>query len=76
MTGKTKPIQTVKLGKLRAGIWENHSTKGKLFYTVTLYRIYKGQDGKWNQSPSFGRDDLHDLCKIAVLAWAEIEKLT
>ena len=68
-----KPIDEVKLGRIVAAIWRNHSDKGVRF-NVTLSRIYKiGPD--WKRSDSFGRDDLLLLSKVADLAHGRIHEL-
>jgi hypothetical protein len=53
---KPKPVQEIRLGKIKAAIWINETDKG-VFYNFTLSRLYK--DGEeWRNSLSFGRDDL------------------
>ncbi len=63
---KTKPIHEIRLGRIRAAIWENE-TKNGARHNVTLSRLYK--DGEqWKDSTSFGRDDLPLVTKVADLA--------
>ena len=59
----TKPIHEVRLGVIKAAVWENQV--GELTrYNVTFSRSYK--DGEvWKTSESFGRDDLLVLAKVA-----------
>ncbi len=53
---KQKPIHEVRLGSVKAAIWENQTDNGTRF-NVTVSRIYK--DGEeWKSTESFGRDDL------------------
>lgn len=61
-----KPVQEIRLGKIRAAIWQNGEGKG--WYSVTLSKIYTDADGKWKDTQSFHRDDLPLLCKVADLA--------
>lgn len=59
---KSKPVHEVRLGAIKAAIWENlvgETTR----YNVTVTRIYKDGD-EWKNSDSFGRDDLLVLSKV------------
>lgn len=41
-------------------------------YNVTFQRLYRDDEGKWQSSESFGRDDLLLLAKIADQAHSRI----
>jgi hypothetical protein len=57
-----KPAHEVRLGSIKAAIWQNQTDNGTRF-NVTLARIYK--DGEqWKSTDSFGRDDLLLLSKV------------
>lgn len=60
MTDKARPIHEMRLQSVKAAIWQNGPT-----CNVTFSKLYKDGDGKWQQSTSFGRDDLLLLAKIA-----------
>lgn len=61
--GGNKPIQTIRLGAIKAAIWENNFGETTR-YSVSLCRLYK--DGEqWKTTESFGRDDLLLLAKVA-----------
>ena len=63
---KQKPVHEVRLGSVKAAIWENQTESGTRF-NVTVSRIYK--DGEqWKSTDSFGRDDLLLLGKVIDLA--------
>ncbi len=64
---KKGPVHEVALGRLKAAIWENNTTKGKR-HNVTFCRIYKDGNDEWQDSTSFGRDDLLLLGKVADMA--------
>ena len=66
MTTQTKPIHEVRLGAIKAAIWENETKAGKR-YSVTINRLYKDGDA-WKRTESFGRDDLPLVGKVADLA--------
>lgn len=59
-----KPVHDVRLGRIKAAIWENDTQNGPL-HNVTFSRLYKDEDNQWKDSPSFGRDDLPLLAKVA-----------
>ena len=65
MTTKSKaarPVHEVRLGRIKAAIWENDTQNGTR-HNVTVSRLYK--DGEaWKDSTSFGRDDLPLVAKV------------
>jgi hypothetical protein len=63
MNTKQKPIHEIRIGAVKAAIWENtHDNVTR--HNVTICRLYKdGED--WKSSDSFGRDDLPLLFKVA-----------
>ena len=63
---KQQPTHEIRLGSIRATIWENQTTNGTRF-NVTVSRLYKDGD-EWKQTDSFGRDDLQLLAKVIDLA--------
>ncbi len=68
-----KPVHEIRMGRIKAAIWENVTQNGPR-HNVTLARIYK--DGnQWKMSDSFGRDDLPLLIKVADLAHTWIYEL-
>lgn len=58
------PVKTLRLGRLKAAIWEN-SAEQRAFYNVTFARTYLDGEKKFRDSDSFGRDDLLLLAKLA-----------
>lgn len=59
---KSRPVQEIRLGRIRAAIWENETQTGTR-HNVTISRIYKdGED--WKDTGSFGRDDLLLVGKV------------
>jgi len=65
-----KPAHEVRMGRIRAAIWENETANGTR-HNVTISRLYKDGD-EWKDSTSFGRDDLPLVEKVASLAHAWI----
>jgi hypothetical protein len=65
-TMKTKPSSEIRIGAIKAAIWQNE-TKAGTRYNVTFSRIYEDGD-TWKSTESFSRDDLLLLAKVADLA--------
>lgn len=61
-----KPVHEIRLGKVKAAVWQN-ATENGLRFNVTFSRIYKTEKG-WESSSSFGRDELPLVSKVADLA--------
>lgn len=66
MTTKMRPVNEIRLGRIRAAIWAN-TVDGITRYNVTFSRLYKDEDG-WKDSASFGREDLLLLAKVCDMA--------
>ena len=62
---KQKPVHEIRLGRIKATIWENETENGTR-YNVTVCRLYKDGD-QWKQTSSFGRDDLPLVAKVVDL---------
>jgi hypothetical protein len=68
--GQKRPIHRIPLGRISAAIWLNSNDQGDSWYSVTIVRRYQS-NGEWNDSPSYGRDDL-PLVRLAsdmAFAW-------
>src|SRR5437764_7536135 len=62
-----EPVHVIRFGVVRACVWLNHTEFGPRHH-VTVSRLYKGSDGRWCSSESFGYRDLLTLAKC--LDWA------
>ena len=62
-TKSNRPVHEVRIGRVRAAIWENETQNG-MRHNVTFSRLYNDGDG-WKDSTSFGRDDLPLVAKVA-----------
>ncbi len=58
-----RPVHEIRMGRIRAAIWENETQNGTR-HSVTLSRLYRDGD-QWKDSSSFGRDDLPLVVKVA-----------
>ncbi|WP_413936552.1 hypothetical protein [Nitrospira sp. BLG_1] len=61
---KPTPVITLRCSRIKASVWKNEGMNGP-FYNVTVARSYKGQDGVWKNSDSFGVADLDALIVVA-----------
>lgn len=62
-----RPVHEVRLGRVKAAIWANEGEHG-VRYSVTVSRVYKDRQQRWQTTDSFGRDDLLVLAKVSDLA--------
>jgi len=62
-TPSSKPVHELRLGRLKAAIWENPTENG-VRYNVTVARLYKDEGGSWKSTDSFGVDQLLALAKL------------
>ncbi len=60
---KARPVHEVRMGRVKAAIWENETQNGAR-HNVTVSRIYKDADDQWRDSTSFGREDLPLVAKV------------
>ena len=78
-TQKERPARVIRIRNVRANIWANRLENGQVIYNTTIERLWRDEDqvdaggqviqvGQWHQSPSFGRDDLLLVAKVADLA--------
>ena len=61
---KVQPVEEVRIGSVKAAIWRNEGESGPRF-NVTFQRLYRTEDGKWQSTAGFNRDDLLVLMKVA-----------
>ena len=64
---KQKPVHEIRLGRIKATIWENETENGPR-YNVTVSRLYKDGD-EWKSSTSFGMQNLLVVSLIATRAF-------
>lgn len=74
-TSPQRPADAIRLGAVQAAIWRNESDEGRINYNITLERLFKDADDKWQSSTSFGRDDCLRLGKVLDRAETRIFEL-
>lgn len=67
MTTKTRPVHEIRLGRIKVAIW-GKQLEGHTRYNATFARLFKEEGKTWQDSSSFGREDLPLLAKVADLA--------
>jgi len=70
-----KPIHTIRIGGIKASIWENRAQSGNLFYTTTIVRCFKDETDQWRESNSYLPDDLPKLELAARKAFEHIHSI-
>ena len=61
---KVQPVEEIRIGSIKAAIWRNEGESGPRF-NVIFQRLYRTEEGNWQSTYSFGRDDLLVLMKVA-----------
>ena len=75
---RPKPIDEVRLGRVKAAIWQNTVDTpdgGFTRYGVTFEKLYLNRDNQWRGTGSFGKDDLLLLAKVAEMAFDRIQEM-
>ncbi|MEM6457842.1 MAG: hypothetical protein AAF710_00455 [Planctomycetota bacterium] len=70
-----KPVHEVRIGAIKAAIWANATDNGSTRYAVTVARIYRDRNSQWQQTTSFGVDDLPVLQKVIDQAFEAVLNL-
>jgi hypothetical protein len=76
MSSKTenRPVEKIRVGGVQLSIFRNEGEKGP-YYKAELEHSYK-RDGSWHATNSYGRRDLINLAKAALLADSVIGTLS
>lgn len=69
-----QPLSTVRIGGIKATIWENEDDKGIVRYNTTITRSYLDQNKEWQENNSFSLDDLPRLRLVSEQAFAQIHE--
>ena len=62
MAAKNKPVHQVRIGRVKAAIFENGDDAPR---KVQFRTLYKNEEDQWRGSSSFAREDLPLLIKVA-----------
>ena len=72
---KPKPADRVNCFPVGAAIWRNVTDDGQAFYSFTLERSYKKEDGEYDSTSSFNAGDALLLAKVADIVDTRIRTL-
>ncbi len=73
---KNPPIQTFRLGQVKASIWCNRDfNQGNTYYSVTLTRGYTDQNGDWKDTNSFKMQHIPLVLKVLEHAYDYMHEL-
>lgn len=76
MTNSTqKPVDHVRIYPVTAAIWKNVNNDGNAFYSFTIERSYRKEDGSYDSTSSFNGSDALLLAKVADIVDTRIRKL-
>lgn len=76
MSNNKKPVSKITLyWPVTAAIWRNETPDGQVFFNATYECSYKEENGKYQSSDSYGRNNSLLLSKVADLASQQIAKL-
>jgi hypothetical protein len=62
MATKNKPVHQVRIGRIKAAVFENGDDAPR---KVQFQALYKDEEDQWRGSQSFTREDLPLLIKVA-----------
>ncbi len=62
--GGSAPVKTLRLGRMKAAVWEN-SAEDRTYHNVKFARTYLDEQKKFQDTDTFGREDLLLLAKLA-----------
>jgi|688.fasta_scaffold1280149_1 hypothetical protein len=52
------PIETKRVGPVKATIWENTNDKNQIYHTAIIVRTYRDEEGNWKETNQFFTDHL------------------
>ena len=68
------PEDVLRDANLKASIWRNESEKGP-YYTTTLARTYKDEQGDYRDTHSFSQNDLLRVAELARGAYGRVNEI-
>ena len=67
-----KPALEIKVGSIQASAWKNQSEDGRYYHTISLARLYKNRQNRWQRTSSFRRNDLSALSEVVAQLQAQL----
>lgn len=53
-----QPFDTIRVGRIKATVWENENQQGGIFHSVTLARNFRDENNQWQETNTFSVDDM------------------
>ena len=72
-TQNQKPAFEVKVGAIQGSAWKNESEDGLYYYTVSITRLYKNRQNRWQRSTSFRQTDLSSVGDVVAQLKTEFD---
>lgn len=73
-TNNNSPIQTFRIGSVRAAVWAKQGENGT-FHSVTITRTYKDENGDYQDTASYSHPELLAVARVAEQAARYIETI-
>ena len=70
-----KPVDVVKVGRIKTTIWENRTDAGKSYFSLTITRTYRADNGDWKDTATFSPEDLPRIRLASDKAFDKINEL-
>lgn len=69
-----KPELEIKVGSIQASAWKNEEEEGQFHYNISLSRLYKNRQNRWQRTKTFRQNDLSALGEVVTKLQAEFEE--
>ena len=57
------PVHRIPLGRIRVAVWQHESESGRKYYSVSLKRSFKTDEGEFRDTSSLDADDLPNAAR-------------
>ena len=72
-THNQRPAFEVKVGAIQGSAWKNESEDGLYYYTVSITRLYKDRQNRWQRSSAFRQTDLSAVGDVVAQLQTEFD---
>lgn len=73
MTTNNKPLREIRIGTVKAAVWNSNGKSGRPHANIAVSKLYKPKDSKhWKSTSYFDRDDLPVLIKVLDTLYTEL----
>ena len=72
-TQNQRPAFEVKVGAIQGSAWKNESEDGLYYYMVSITRLYKNRQNRWQRSTSFRQTDLSAIGDVVAQLKTEFD---